>query len=63
MLGGLLEQKGDLIGSPRAMYEEGVVQPFVFTIILPSQRSSWAQLDNAGTLGGSLGRFTVPKAD
>ena len=32
MLSGLSEQRGDLIGSPRALYEEGVVQPLVFTI-------------------------------
>ena len=63
MLNGLSEQKGNLIGSPRALYEEGVVQPLVFTIIPPSQRAWWAQLDNEGTLGGSLGRFIVSEAD
>ena len=63
MLNGLSEQKGDLIGSPRGLYEEGVVQPLVFTIIPPSQRAWWAQLDNASTPGGSLGRFTVPELD
>ena len=63
MLNGLSEQRDDLIGSPRALYEEGVVQPLVFTIIPPSHRAWWAQLDNAGTPGGSLGRFTVPEAD
>ena len=50
MLSGLSEQRHDLIGSPRALYEEGVVQPLVFTIIPPSQRAWWAQFDNTGTL-------------
>ena len=59
----LLEKKDDLIGSPRVVYEEGVVQPLVFTIIHPSQRAWWAQLDNAGTPRGSLGMFIVPEAD
>ena len=63
MLNGLSEQKDDLIGSPRELYEEGVVKPLVFTIIPPSQRAWWAQLDNASTLGGCFGRFTFPKAD
>ena len=63
MLNGLSEQRDDLIGLARALYEEGVVQPLVFTIISPSQRSWWAQLDNAGTPGGSLGRFTVLEAN
>ena len=63
MLNGLSEQKDDLIGSPRELYEEGVVQTLVFTIIPRSQRALWAQLDKAGTPRGSLGRFTVPKAD
>ena len=61
-LSGLSEQKDDLIGSPRALYE-GVVQPLVFTIIIPSQRAWWDQLDNASTPGGSMGRFTIPEAD
>ena len=63
MLNGMSEQKDDLIGSPRALYEEGVVQPLVFTIIPPSQRAWWAQLDNTGTPGGSLSRFTDLEAD
>ena len=36
MLSGLSEQKDDLMGSPRALYEEGLVHPLVFTIIPPS---------------------------
>ena len=63
MLSGLSEQKGDLIGSARALYEEGVVQPLVFTILPPSQKAYWAQFDNAGTPGGSLGSVMFPKAD
>ena len=63
MLNGLSDQKDDLIGSAKAVYEEGVVQPLVFTIIPPSQRAYWAQLDNAGTPKGSLGRFTVLEAE
>ena len=63
MLSGLTEQRGDLIGSPRALYEEGVVQSLVFTILPPFQRARWAQFDNAGTLGGSLGHITFPVAD
>ena len=62
-MNGLSEQKGDLMGSPRALYEEGVVQPLVFTIIPLSQRAWWAQLDNAGTPGGSLSKFTVFEVD
>ena len=63
MLSGLSEQKGDLIGSPKALYEEGVVQPLVFTILPPSQRAWWAQFDNVGTLGGSLGHITFLEAN
>ena len=63
ILNGLSEQRGDLIGSPRALYEEGVVQPLVFTILPPSQRAWWAQFDNASTLGESLGHITIPEAD
>ena len=59
---GLSEQGDDLLGSPRALYEEGSVQPLECTILPPFQRAQWAQLDNAGTLGGSLGKFTVPEA-
>ena len=55
MLNGLSEQEGDLIGSPRALYEEGVVQPLVFTILRPSQRAWWAHFDNVRNLRGSLG--------
>ena len=51
MLNGLSDQRGDVIGSPRALYEEGVVQPLVFTILSPSQRVWWVQFDNVGTLG------------
>ena len=63
MLSGLSEHKGDLIGSARVLYEEGVVQPLVFTILPPSQRAWWAQFDNADTLDGSLGSVTFPEAD
>ena len=60
---GLSEQRDDLLGSPRALYEGGVVQPLVFTILPPSQRAWWAQLDNAGTLGGSFLHVTFLEAD
>ena len=63
MLNGLSEQRDDLFGSPRALHEEGVVQPLVFTILPPSQRAWRAQFDNAGTLGGILGHITFLKAD
>ena len=63
MSNGLSEQKDDMIDSPRALYEEGVVQPLVFTIIHRSQRAWWDQLDNAGTPGGSFGKFTFPEAN
>ena len=63
MLDGLFEQGDDFLGSPRALYEEGVVQPFVCTILPPSQKAWWAQLDNAGTLGGSFWYITFPEAD
>ena len=63
MLNGLSEHKDDLFGSPRALYEEGVVQLLVFAILCPSQRAWWAHFDNAGTLGGNLGSVTFPKAD
>ena len=63
MLSGLSKQEEDLMGSPRALYEEGVVQPLVFSILPPSQRAWWAQFDNTSTLGGYFGRFTFPEAD
>ena len=64
MLNGLSEEKrGDVIGSPRVLYEEGVVQPLVFTILPPSQRAWWDQLDNSGTLGGSFWHVTFPEAN
>ena len=63
MLDGLSEQRDDLFGSPRALYEEGVVQPLDFTILPPSQRASCAQLDNVGTLGGSFWGITFPEED
>ena len=63
MLNGLSEQKDDLIGSPRVLYEEGVVLPLVFTILPHSQRAWWAQFDNAGTRDGSLGNITFFEAD
>ena len=63
MLSGLSEQRGVLIGSPRALYEEGWVQLLVFTILPPSQRGLWAQFDNTDTLGGSLGHIMFPEAD
>ena len=63
MLNGLSEQRGDLIGSPRALYEEGVVQPLVFTVLPLFQRAWWAQFDNAGTLRGSFGHITFLEAD
>ena len=50
-----------MFGSSRELYEKGVVQPLVFTILLPSQRAWWAQLDNAGTLGGSFGAYHVSR--
>ena len=39
MSNGLSEQKDVLIGSPKALYEEGVVQLIVFTILPPSQET------------------------
>ena len=39
MVNGLSEQRDDLFGSPRVLYEEGVVQPLVLTILPPSQRA------------------------
>ena len=63
LLEGLSEQRDDLFGSLRALYEDGVVQPLDFTILPPSQRAWWAQLDNAGTLGGSFGHITFPEVD
>ena len=62
MMNGLSQQRSDLIGSPRALYEKGVVQPLVFTILPPSQRAWWAQLDNADTLGGGFGHITFLEA-
>ena len=35
MMNGMSEQKGDLIGSPRALYEEGVFQPLVLPFYPP----------------------------
>ena len=49
--------------SPRALYEEGVVQPLDFTILPPSQRAWWAQLDNKGILRSSFGHITFPEGD
>ena len=63
MLNGLSEQRGDLIGSPRALYEEGVVQPLIFTISPPFQRAWWAQFDNTDTLGGNFGHVTFPEVE
>ena len=63
MLGCLSEQKDDLIGSPRALYEEGVVHPLAFTILTPSQRAWWAQFDNVDVVDGSLGSATFFEAD
>ena len=40
MLNGLSEQKDDLIGSPRALYEEGVVQPLVLPLYPPPREPS-----------------------
>ena len=63
MLNGLSKQRDNLMGSLRALYEEGVVQPLVFTILPPPREPggiSWTML---GNLGGSLGRFTIPKAN
>ena len=62
ILDGLSKERNDLFGSPRALYEEGMVQPLDFTILPLSQRAWWAQLDNAGTLGGSFGHITFPEA-
>ena len=61
ILDGLSEQGDDLLGSPRALYEEGVIQTPVYTILPPSQRYWWAQLDNACTLGGSFWYITFPE--
>ena len=63
ILDGLPEQGDIFLGSPRALYEAWGVQPLVYTILPPSQRAWWAQLDNAGTLGGSVWHFTFPEAD
>ena len=63
LLEGQSEQRDDLFGFPRALYEEGVVQPLDFTILPPSQRAWWAQFDIDGTLGGSLGHITFLDAD
>ena len=63
MLNGLSRQKDDLIGSPRALYEEGVVQPLVYTVLPPSQRTYQAHFDNVGTLGGSLGHIMFLEED
>ena len=63
MLDGLSEQGDDFLGSPKALYDEGVVQPLVSTILPPSQRAWWAQLDNAGTLGGCFWHITFLEAD
>ena len=63
MLNGLSKQRGYLIGSPKALYEEGVVQPLVFTILPPSQISWWDHFDNIGTLGGILGHIMFTEAN
>ena len=63
MLNGLSEQRDDLFGLPRELYEEGVVQPLVFTILPFFQETWWAQFDNTGTLGGSLGHITFLEED
>ena len=63
MLDGLSEQRDDLFVSPKALYEEGVIQPLFFTILPPSQRACWAQLDNVGTLGGSFWHIMFPEVD
>ena len=63
VLDGMFEQGDDFLGSPRALYEEEGVHPLVCTILPPSQRAWWAQLDNAGTLGGSFWHITFLKAD
>ena len=59
----MFEQGDDFDRSPRVLYGAWGVQPLVCTILPPSQRAWWAQLDNASTLGGCFGRFTFPKAD
>ena len=63
MLNGLSEQRGDLIGSSRVLYEKGVVQSIGFTILPPSQRDWWSQFDNVSTLRGSLGHITILEVD
>ena len=63
ILDGLSEQGDDFLGSPRALYEEGVVQPLVYTILSPSQRALWVQLDNASTLGDIFWYITFLEVD
>ena len=63
MLNSLSKQRGDVIGSPRALSEEGVVQSLVFTILPPSQRAWWDQFNNVSTPRGSLDHITVLEAD
>ena len=63
LLEDMSEQGDDFVGSPRALYGTWVVQPLDCTILPPSQRSWWAQLVNAGTLGGSFWHFMFPEAD
>ena len=63
ILDGLSKQRDDFLGSPRALYEEGGVQPLDCTILAPSQRAWLAQLDNAGNLGGSFWHISFLEAD